>query len=171
MKPRQRARMLALQALFEIDSVQHDPQEVVQRRLRTHPLPPAATRLMQDLVFGVLKRRQDLDRIIAQHAPEWPVEQLAIVDRNILRMAIWELTEPEIDTPVRVVINEAVELAKLFGSDSTPRFVNGVLGSVVRTLGLEDSQRSRKRRRSRSPRNHKDSELQAETAVVEQEQE
>lgn len=171
MKPRQRARMLALQALFEIDSVQHDPQEVVQRRLRTHPLPAAATRLMQDLVFGVLQRREELDRIIAQHAPEWPVEQLAIVDRNILRMAIWELTESEIDTPMRVVINEAVELAKLFGSESTPRFVNGVLGSVVRNLGLENASRSRRRRKSRSARGHRASNRRTEATVVEQEQE
>ncbi len=155
MKPRQRARMLALQALFEIDSVRHDPEEVVRRRLQAHPLPPPAAQLMQDIVFGVLKRKPELDRLIAQHAPEWPVEQLAIVDRNILRMAIWELLEPEVDTPVRVVINEAVELGKLFGSDSTPRFVNGVLGSIVRTLGLDtrtpsagQSKKARNRRRN-----------------------
>lgn len=141
MKPRQRARLLALQALFEIDCVGHDAQEVVSRRLQMHPLPPAATRLMQSLVFGALELQGELDEIIAQHAPEWPVNQLPIVDRNILRMAIWELTAPESDTPVRVVINEAVELAKMFGSESSPRFVNGVLGSVVRTLGLDEKQR------------------------------
>lgn len=151
MKPRQRARMLALQALFEIDSVRHDPEEVVRRRLQAHPLPAPAAQLMQDIVFGVLKRQEELDRVIARHAPEWPVEQLAIVDRNILRMAIWELTDPQIDTPIRVVINEAVELGKLFGSDSTPRFVNGVLGSVVRTLGLDT--RPRSTRRNKKARN------------------
>lgn len=152
MKPRQRARMLALQALFEIDSVHHDPQEVVRRRLQAHPLPPPAARLMQDIVFGVLKHQPELDQLIAQHAPEWPVDQLAIVDRNILRMAIWELTDPHIDTPVRVVINEAVELGKLFGSDSTPRFVNGVLGSVVRTLGLDTRTPASRRTRKASNR-------------------
>ncbi len=151
MKPRQRARLLALQALFEIDSVNHDPEEVVRRRLQAHMLPPPATRLMQSLVFGVLERKDELDAIIAQHAPEWPVDQLPIVDRNILRMAIWELTAPESDTPVRVVINEAVELAKLFGSESSPRFINGVLGAVVRTLGLNDTSRaSRSRSRARA---------------------
>ena len=137
MKPRQRARVLALQALFEIDSVGHDPAEVVQRRLATDPLPSSATQLMQSLVYGVLERKEALDALIAQHAPDWPVDQLPIVDRNILRMAIWELTAPESDTPVRVAINEAVELAKLFGSESSPRFINGVLGAVVRTLALE----------------------------------
>ncbi len=150
MKPRQRARMLALQALFEIDSVNHPPEEVIRRRLQSHPLPPPAAQLMQDLVRGVLEHREELDALIAQHAPEWPVEQLALIDRNILRMAIWELIAPDIDTPVRVVINEAVELAKLFGSDSTPRFVNGVLGAVVRTLGLNANQPRSKRKKKRA---------------------
>ncbi len=154
MKPRQRARMLALQALFEIDSVHHEPQEVVRRRLQAHPLPAPAAELMQSIVFGVLDRRAELDRLIAQHAPEWPVDQLAIVDRNILRMAIWELIDPHIDTPVRVVINEAVELGKLFGSESTPRFVNGVLGSIVRTLGLDT--RAPSPRRTRRTRNRRE---------------
>jgi len=143
MKPRQRARILALQALFEIDCVGHDVKEVVRRRLQADPLPPSATHLMQWLVHGVLQHREEIDRLIAQHAPDWPVNQLPVVDRNILRMAIWELTAPESDTPTRVVINEAVELAKMFGADSSPRFVNGVLGSIVRTLGLEHDHRGK----------------------------
>ncbi len=160
MKPRQRARYLALQALFEIDSVGHDPEEVVRRRLMADPLPPPATELMRSLVFGVLRDRERLDELIARFAPEWPVEQLPIVDRNILRMALWELTDPESDTPVRVAINEAVELAKLFGSESSPRFVNGVLGMAVRTLGLvdEDKKRPRRRNKVRLPKSSKTSE-------------
>ncbi len=145
MKPRQRARILALQALFEIDSVGHDPEEVMNRRLLTHPLPPPAAHLMRTLVRGVLADRGHLDQLIARFAPEWPVEQLAIVDRNILRMALWELTSPEMDTPVRVVINEAVELAKLFGADSSPRFVNGVLATAVRELGVWERQKQRRK--------------------------
>ncbi|NPA91245.1 MAG: transcription antitermination factor NusB [Chloroflexi bacterium] len=160
MKPRQRARFLALQALFEIDSVGHDPEEVVRRRLMADPLPPTATELMRSLVFGVLREKDRLDALISRFAPEWPVEQLPIVDRNILRMALWELTSPESDTPVRVAINEAVELAKLFGSESSPRFINGVLGMAVRTLGIEDaredSARSNARReKKRSERRRK----------------
>ena len=151
MKPRQRARLLALQALFEIDSVGHDPEEVVRRRLLTDPLPLPATQLMKSLVFGVLDEQPRLDALIARFAPEWPVDQLPIVDRNILRMALWELTNPEMDTPVRVVINEAVELAKIFGAESSPRFVNGVLGTAVRELGLEKRQVRRKRKRSQRP--------------------
>ena len=77
------------------------------------------------------------DRIIARYAPEWPVEQIPIVDRNILSMALYELENE--NTPVKVVINEAVEVAKTYGGDNSPRFVNGVLGSVVRSnaIGLE----------------------------------
>ncbi len=71
-----------------------------------------------------------LDQFIAEHAPEWPLDQVATIDRNILRIALWEFTIYE-KTPIKVAINEAVELAKTYGSDSTPRFVNGVLGSLA----------------------------------------
>jgi N utilization substance protein B len=71
-----------------------------------------------------------LDQFIGQHAPEWPLDQVAVIDRNILRIALWEFGV-EKDTPIKVAINEAIELAKSYGSDSTPRFVNGVLGSLA----------------------------------------
>lgn len=71
-----------------------------------------------------------LDRLISDHAPEWPLDQVAIIDRNILRIALWEFAVFQ-ETPIKVVINEAVELSKVYGSDSTPRFVNGVLGSLA----------------------------------------
>jgi N utilization substance protein B len=86
---------------------------------------------MRELVLGVLARQAALDEVIGRYAPEWPVQQLAVIDRNILRMALFELAAA--DTPLKVAINEAVELAKSFGSDSSPRFVNGVLGSAVAT--------------------------------------
>jgi len=71
-----------------------------------------------------------LDRLIQKYAPEWPLDQMALIDRNILRIAIWEFAA-ERETPIKVAINEAVELAKLYGSDSAPRFVNGVLGALA----------------------------------------
>lgn len=83
------------------------------------------------LVIGVLEHRDVLDDFIHRHAPEWPLEQMAYIDRNILRMAVFEFAI-DAGTPVKVAINEAVELAKRFGSDSAPRFVNGVLGSLVK---------------------------------------
>ena len=92
---------------------------------------PETTRYLRWLVSGVVTNRTDLDRIIAKYAPEWPVDQLAIIDRNVLRLALFEIGCRDADTPPKVVINEAVELAKRFGSDNSPRFVNGVLGSAL----------------------------------------
>ncbi|MBI5928131.1 MAG: transcription antitermination factor NusB [Chloroflexi bacterium] len=93
-------------------------------------LTPETYQMMQILVTGVLKQRDNLDQVIAQHAPEWPLDQIAIIDRNILRIAIHELTQDK-KLPVKVVINEAVEIAKLFGAEGSPRFINGVLGSIT----------------------------------------
>lgn len=82
------------------------------------------------IVLGVYPLIAKLDQFIAEHAPEWPLDQVAVVDRNILRIALWEIAVDD-QTPVKVAINEAVELAKIYGSDSAPRFVNGVLGSLA----------------------------------------
>ena len=130
MKIRHQARIVALQALYEIDCTDHAPDVVLRHRLAQAPLPEAAQIFSRHLVNGVLEHQPVLDMFIHRHAPEWPLEQMAYVDRNILRMAIFEFA---IDgqTPVKVAINEAVELAKAFGSDSAPRFVNGVLGALV----------------------------------------
>ncbi|HIP86896.1 MAG TPA: transcription antitermination factor NusB [Anaerolineales bacterium] len=130
MKARRRARALALQALYEIDSVGHPPDVVLEERLAETPLPEAAAEFSRHLVSGVLRYRSVLDRFIQEHAPEWPVEQMACIDRNILRIALFEFAVDG-STPVKVAINEAVELAKMFGSDSSSRFVNGVLGALV----------------------------------------
>lgn len=130
MKVRSRARMVALQALFEIDCVGHDPQVVLEYRLEESDLPPSGRAFVRMLVEGALEHKNDLDQLISKYAPEWPVEQMAIIDRNILRIAIYEIAASE-NTPVKVAINEAVELAKIFGSGSSRRFVNGVLGSFV----------------------------------------
>lgn len=135
MKARRRARALALQALYEIDFIDHSPEYTLGCRLKEHPLPEAATAFTFHLVEGVLDHASQLDWVVAELAPEWPVDQIAAIDRNILRIAIYELLFDS-DTPPKVAINEAVELAKMFGSDSSPRFVNGVLGSLA-TRGCE----------------------------------
>ncbi len=82
------------------------------------------------MVLGTLESEAEIDILVAKSAPEWPIDELAVIDRNILRLSIWELLIWG-ETPVKVAINEAVELAKLFGSDSAPRFVNGVLGTLA----------------------------------------
>jgi N utilization substance protein B len=163
MKARRRARALVLQALYELDFTDHDPQLALEARLedrscqkcgsfisvkdpvcrnsrckhfnerqepRPAPLPEPTESFARTLVMGVQTYRTYLDSIVGELAPEWPIEQIAAADRNVLRIAIYELLfDPDI--PPKVAINEAVELAKMFGSESSPRFVNGVLGSLV----------------------------------------
>jgi len=128
---RHRARVVALQALFEADSSQHPALEALGRLAEEARLPKAAAAFAEDLIKSVLAQQDETDRVIARAAPAWPVEQLPAVDRNILRLAITEMLGDN-GTPVPAVINEAVELAKSFGSDSSARFVNGVLGAIER---------------------------------------
>ena len=131
MKLRRKARVIVLQVLYETDIANHPPGEVLERSLHAQPLPAEAEAFARSLLAGVLAHHCRLNDLIAQYAPEWPLDQMAVVDRNILRIAIYELGAPALDTPAKVAINEAVELAKVFGSDSSPRFVNGVLGALV----------------------------------------
>jgi transcription antitermination protein NusB len=133
-KTRRQARIVALQTLFEVDSVNHPVNLVLSQRLEETPLAVDGEVFAKQLVLGVLEHRSDLDILISEIATDWPLEQMAIVDRNILRIAIFEITVNG-QTPVKVAINEAVELAKLFGSDSSRRFVNGVLGTLVSRRG------------------------------------
>lgn len=130
-KLRKEARRLALQALYEIDCVNHQPGLVVDERLADSQIESQGALFLRWLVSGVVRHLPEIDRFIHQFAPEWPVDQLAIVDRNILRLALFEIGAKDADAPPKVVINEAVELAKMFGSDSSPRFINGVLGSAL----------------------------------------
>ena len=139
MRVRHRARITALQALFEIDCSQHSPEVVIERRLEDAGLPGVGATFARQLVEGVHEHQGQLDDLIGRYAPEWPVSQIAIIDRNILRMAAYEILLLE-DTPIKVAINEAVELAKEFGSDSSGRFVNGVLGSLVATEAVASRQ-------------------------------
>jgi len=133
-KTRRQARIVALQTLFEVDSVNHPVDLVLSQRLEETPLAADGEVFAKHLVLGVLEHRPGLDSLISELATDWPLEQMAIVDRNILRIAMFELTVDG-QTPVKVAINEAVELAKLFGSDSSRRFVNGVLGTLVSRRG------------------------------------
>lgn len=130
MKSRTRARAAALQALYEIDVAGHPPGLVLQERIEAEGLDEKMAEFTRQIVLGVWPVVQELDQFIAEHAPEWPLDQVAVIDRNILRMALWEFAVSEM-VPIKVAINEAVELAKMYGSDSTPRFVNGVLGSLA----------------------------------------
>lgn len=127
---RRDARVLALQVLYETDVAGHPAGEVLMRHLREVERPEAVHRYAAQLVSGVVEHLPELDKEIARHAPEFPVEVLSPIDRNILRIALFEIKQGTV--PFKVAINEAVEIAKAFGSDSSPRFINGVLGSVVK---------------------------------------
>ena len=130
MKPRTRARSLALQVLYEVDIAKHPPGEIFKLRLEDAPLSDDLAEFARRIIFGILPLTETLDQLIARYAPEWPLDQIAAIDRNILRMALWEFAVYR-ETPLKVAINEAVELAKLFGSESAPRFINGVLGALA----------------------------------------
>lgn len=136
MKPRTRARSLALQVLYEVDITDHLPGLVYQERLQEMnvegqtSLSPELAEFARQIIFGILPIAAKIDDAVARYAPEWPFDQIAPIDRNILRIAAWEFAVSG-ETPTRVAINEAVELAKLFGSDTAPRFINGVLGSLA----------------------------------------
>ena len=122
-----------MQVLYEADAGSREPMSVLERRMEEDPLSPSAEVFGRSLIQGVLANQEEIDKIITTFAPSWPVDQMAILDRNILRVAIYEIILSE-QTPPKVAINEAVELAKAFGSDSSPKFVNGVLGSVMETV-------------------------------------
>ena len=128
-RARRKARALALQVLYEIDSVGHESEEVVTHLLADGGLSAENCAFVRELVSGIVQNKEKIDLNIQNFAPAWPVEQIPVVDRNILRLAIFEILLDN-KVPVKVAINEAVELAKMFGSDNSPKFVNGVLGSV-----------------------------------------
>ena len=128
-KARRKARVAALQALYEYDVARHQAVEVLSRLSEEEELSEENRVFAAGLVTGIVAHIKELDGEIRRFAPAWPVEQLPAIDRNILRLAIFEVLFDN-KVPVKVAINEAVELAKAFGSDNSPRFINGVLGSV-----------------------------------------
>ena len=127
---RRKARILALQALYEVNSVGHDTEKVLAGIVAGKGLSEESKAFVCGLVNGVIKNKEEIDLNIQRFAPAWPVGQISTVDRNILRLAIFEILIDN-KVPVKAAINEAVELAKLFGSESSSKFVNGVLGSVI----------------------------------------
>lgn len=133
MKTRRRARRATLEALYEYDIASHPPGEALQQRLLEAPMTSAGVEFASRLIQGVIEHQLAMDKLIARYAPEWPLDQMAVIDRNILRIAIYEFLVSD-ETPVKVAINEAVELAKIYGADSSPRFINGVLGTLAERI-------------------------------------
>ncbi len=125
------ARRASLQILYELDSTDHDMKSVLEVHLAERPEAYAVRQIIRRLVSGVLANRGAIDAILQRYAPEFPVDQVAVVDRNILRLAIFEHLLQKRQTPIPVIINEAVQLAQLFGADHSHSFVHGVLGALT----------------------------------------
>ena len=127
---RHQGRMLALQTLYEIDLTGHQPEEVMERAFEAHdPVTDDVIAQVAQLVSGVLARRDEIDPIIASAAPARALSEQAAIERNVLRLATFELANPQ-GAPTKVVINEAVELAKNFGGENSGKFVNCVLRTI-----------------------------------------
>jgi len=131
---RRKARIAALQALYELDCTRHKAEETSARLRAGETLTQEALDFSEELVKGVLQHESELDALIKRFAPAFPLEQMSIIDKSILRLAIFEILFSD-KTPLKVAINEAIELAKDFGSDSSPRLVNGILGSIATKRG------------------------------------
>jgi N utilization substance protein B len=126
---RRQARVVALQTLYEYDTAHHDVEAVLSRHAETQRLAESVVTYARELVRGVLAHLDQIDEAIQSAASEWPLSQMARIDKNILRVAIYEILF-NTSVPAKAAINEAVELAKTFGSDTSSRFVNGVLGTI-----------------------------------------
>jgi N utilization substance protein B len=126
---RRQARIIALQTLYEYDTAKHDVASVLERHVEERRLAPAVVDYANELVQGVLAHLAQIDATIEEAAHEWPLAQMARIDKNILRLAIYEILYNNA-VPAKAAINEAVELAKRFGSDTSSRFINGVLGTI-----------------------------------------
>jgi N utilization substance protein B len=124
------ARIVTLQTLFELEFAANSPESILERTIAIKALTGEAAAFATELVNGVLANKQILDDTIRRFAPAFPVDQLSSMDRNVLRLALYEILISK-TAPPKVAINEAVELAKEFGADTSPKFVNGVLGSVL----------------------------------------
>ncbi len=128
---RRRSRIIAFQALYEADQSEHPLATVLARQLDEAELSPEASAFVEEIVLGVDARRAEIDALIAERASAFPLAAMAPVDRNVLRLAIFEICFDNHRAPLPVVINEAVELAKGYGSESSGRFVHGVLGAIA----------------------------------------
>jgi len=134
---RSKSRSLALQILFEIDLTKHDKDDVLGHLMVESDLDKNHLDFTRDIVYGVIDKQKQIDSLISQCATERAVDDLSSLDKSVLRMGILELMNFP-DTPPKVVVNEAVELAQIYGSDNSYKFVNGVLGSVLTKLKIQE---------------------------------
>ncbi|MEX2090837.1 MAG: transcription antitermination factor NusB [Candidatus Paceibacterota bacterium] len=139
MASRHLSRSVAMQSLYEWDfrgKKQEELPEIIERNIKEFASGLDDTEFIHQLIDGTIKHLPELDKIIEKSAPQWPLDQIAIVDRNVLRLGLFELLfGNREEVPPKVAINESIELAKSFGGDSSGKFVNGVLGTIYREIG------------------------------------
>ncbi|OGD25209.1 transcription antitermination factor NusB [Candidatus Azambacteria bacterium RIFCSPHIGHO2_01_FULL_40_24] len=145
MANRHLSRSIAMQTLYEWDfnsglsaqaGKESKIEEILERNINEFAPGLEDDKFVRDLIKGVLENREKIDEIITKTAPEWPIEQVSLVDRNVLRLGIYELLfGKREEVPPKVAINEAIELAKSFGGETSGKFVNGVLGTIYRAIG------------------------------------
>jgi len=137
MASRHLSRSIAMQSLYEWDfsGQEKDLKKIVEKNIKEFGPGLENEGFVWQLVTGVVKHLSDIDKVIEKAAPEWPIEQIVIVDRNVLRVGLYELLyEDKEEVPPKVAINEAIELAKNFGGESSGKFINGVLGTVFKEI-------------------------------------
>ena len=125
------ARRASLQILYELDTSEHPLNRVLEAHIQARPESRAVRRIIAAIVTGVTAHRDAIDERIQQYAPDWPISQVAVVDRNVLRIAVFEYVVQKRKTPIPVIINEAVHLAQIFGAENSYSFVHGVLGAMT----------------------------------------
>ncbi len=131
------ARRASLQILYELDTTDHALADALAAHFSERPEAYAVRQIIRHLVGGVMQRRVEIDAILQEYAPDWPIDQVAVVDRNILRLGVFEFLMQKRSTPVPVIVNEAVHLAQLFGAEHSHSFVHGVLGAITNELAPE----------------------------------
>lgn len=140
MSNRHLARTIAMQILFEWDFNNRSQKliNVLEKDIDEFAPGLEDTSFIENLVRGVTKNMDEIDKTIVKYAPEWPIDKITVIDRNILRLGIYELNFLK-EVPPKVVINESIEIAKTYGGDSSGRFVNGVLGAIYREMEVEEN--------------------------------
>ena len=139
MANRHLSRSIATQSLYEWDFSGCDNQklqEIIDRNIKEFGSGMDDVNFIRQLISGVIEKKEQIDSIISKSAPQWPIEQITIIDRNVLRLGLYELLfGSREEVPPKVAINESIELAKTFGGESSGKFINGVLGTVYREIG------------------------------------
>lgn len=139
-------RVIVLQSLYEYElrTLAHDPEVdldiIIAKNIEPYEKTLGDTEFVYNLAHKVVENFESLDKVLQPMAPEWPISAISAIDRNVLRMGLYELSECRDKVPPKVAINEAVELAKAFGSDNSSRFINGVLGTAYKELGISEEE-------------------------------